>query len=154
MSTKILGQILDELRGVKGAVGGMEAEVGGIKQALAEVRAEVKEIKDDLAEVKAEVKELKADLAEVKAEVKELKADMTDVKTRLTSLEHQFQEFRIETRTEFQVIKAGQQGIRKEIDDRFKEVNERLHRHEHIDNILHSKHLQLEADIQLLKEQQ
>ena len=70
---------------------------------------------------------------------------------RFDRTESEIQEFREETRTEFQVLKAGQAGIRKEITDRFKEVKETQNRLQHSIDILNRRQLQIETEVEILK---
>lgn len=67
------------------------------------------------------------------------------------TLRDELREFREETRADLQVLKAGQQGIRTEITDRFKETKTELNNHEYSIEILNRRQLKLEADIEQLK---
>ncbi|MDQ1911648.1 hypothetical protein RAC89_14655 [Paenibacillus sp. GD4] len=91
-------------------------------------------------------------LGQILEELRGMNGQLTSLNERVSSLEHQFQEFRVEVRTDLQVLKAGQQGLRKEITDRFKEVDERFHRHEFTDDVLNRNILRLETELQMLKE--
>ena len=67
------------------------------------------------------------------------------------ALQNELHEFREETRADLQVLKAGQQGIRREISDRFREVGARSDKHEYSIDILNRRQLELEAAVAQLK---
>ena len=74
-----------------------------------------------------------------------------EMNQRFNHLDTEMKQFREETRAEFQVLKGGQVGLRKEITDRFHEVKIRLEHHDQTYEILNRRQLNLETDLELLK---
>ncbi|MCZ8512567.1 hypothetical protein O9H85_09085 [Paenibacillus filicis] len=107
---------------------------------------------DILHQILGEIRGMKQDLTEVKTGLAEVKDEVKCTNKRLDSLETEFKQFKSEVRAEFQVLKAGQQGIRNEISDRFDEVKRELTRHDHAIAILNNRLLNNEVEVKSLKD--
>ncbi|MEF3304502.1 hypothetical protein [Paenibacillus sp. GYB003] len=69
----------------------------------------------------------------------------------MDSLETEFKQFREEARTEFQILKGGQKGIRSEITDRFGEAKNEVIAQQFSIEILNREQFKMKADIEMLK---
>lgn len=70
---------------------------------------------------------------------------------RFDRLESELKEFREEMRTDLQILKGGQKGIRAEITDRFNEVKTETNGLSYKIDVLNREQLEMKADIEMLK---